>query len=221
MGFSNLIRQAHGADKPAVGAINRLLRGFAAMEEAILNDTEIVQTFITALQSGDMDLAAQNMTDDFVFEGWVPQALNKGEFLALQSELHAAMPDYAFNLSDTREQDGAVRSLIQISGTHTQTLSLPMFGVPLVPYTGVSVNLPQTRTQFHVADGKVARMQVESVQGGGLNGLLQQIDTELLLSPEVGVIYELARDEREQELEAHGESPPWWEADTMTDKDAG
>ncbi|HZU71108.1 MAG TPA: nuclear transport factor 2 family protein [Ktedonobacteraceae bacterium] len=186
-----------------------------------MNATEIVQTFITALQSGDMDMAAQYMMDDFVFEGWTPQALDKGEFLALQSELHAAMPDYTFNLSDTREEDGIVDAFIQISGTHTQTLSLPMFGVPLVPYTGISVELPQTRTRFTVRDGKVARMQVEPLPGGGLNGLLQQIDTELLPSPQVGVIYEVARDEREQEMEAHGESPPWREADTMTDKDAG
>jgi hypothetical protein len=186
-----------------------------------LNATETVQTFITALQSGDMDLAAQYMMDDFVFEGWTPQALNKGEFLALQSGLHAAMPDYAFNLSDTREEDGAVDAFIQLSGTHTQTLSLPMFGVPLVPYTGISVGLPQTRTRFTVTDGKVARMQVERLPGGGLNGLLQQIDTELLLSPQVGTIYELARDEREQEMEAHGQTPPWRDASTMMDKDAG
>lgn len=186
-----------------------------------MNSTEIVQTFITALQSGDMDMAAQYMTDDFAFEGWTPQALNIGEFLALQSELHGAMPDYTFNLSELSEQNGEVHALTQIAGTHTQTLSLPMFGIPLVPYTGVSVNLPQTRTRFNAADGKVARMWVEPMPGGGLNGLLQQINAELTLSPEVGSIYELARDEREQEIEAHGESPPWWEQQTMTDKDAG
>lgn len=186
-----------------------------------MNPTEIVQTFITALQSGDMDMAAQYMTDDFVFEGWTAQELNMGGFLAVQSELHAAMPDYTFNLSDVSEQDDGVHALTQIAGTHTQTLSLPMFGIPLVPYTGISVNLPQTPTRFNVAEGKVARMRVEPVQGGGLNGLLQQINAELMLSPEVGSIYELAQDEREQEMEAHGESPPWWEEQTMTDKDAG
>ena len=40
---------------------------------------ETVQTFITALQSGDMDMAAQYIAGDFVFEGWTPQALDKGE----------------------------------------------------------------------------------------------------------------------------------------------
>ena len=182
---------------------------------------ETVQTFITALQSGDMDMAAQYMMDDFVFEGWTPQPLNKGEFLALQSELHAAMPDYAFNLSEVRERNGVVSALMQISGTHTQTLSLPMFGIPLVPYTGTFVILPQEHVEFVLADGKVTRMRVESVPGGGLNGLLQQVDTELPLLPRVAGIHELAQDEREQEMEAHGEVAQLTTEDTMTNKDAG
>jgi hypothetical protein len=199
-----------------------MVRGkYKHTEEATLKPTEIVQTFITALQSGDMDLAAQYMTDDFVFEGWTPQPLNKGEFLALQSELHAAMPDYAFNVSEVHEQNGVVSALMQITGTHTQTLSLPMFGIPLVPYTGTFVVLPQEHVQFVMADGKVAQMRVETVPGGGLAGLLQQLDTELPLPTIVGSIYELAHDEREQEMEAHGEAAQLSTEDTMTDKDAG
>ena len=181
-----------------------------------MKPTEIVQTFITALQAGDMDMAAQHMMDDFVFEGWTPQALNKGEFLALQSELHAAMPDYAFNLSNMREQNGVVRALMQIMGTQTHPLNLPMFGIR-VPYTGVSVILPQEHVEFVPEDDKVARMRVESVPGGGLAGLLQQIGAQLPLSPRVGEIHELARNEREQEMEVHRESPPWEGEDTMTD----
>jgi hypothetical protein len=191
------------------------------MEEVTLKPKEIVQTFITALQSGDMDMAAQYMTDDFVFEGWTPQPLNKREFLALQSELHAAMPDYAFNLSEVREQDSEVSALMQITGTHTRTLSLPMFGIPLVPYTGTFIVLPQEHVEFVVADGKVARMRVDTMPGGGLAGLLQQLDTELPLPTIVGGIYELARDEQEQEMEAHGETSQLSTGDTMTDKDAG
>jgi len=190
------------------------------LEKDTLKPTEIVQTFITALQAGDMETAAQYMTDDFVFEGWTPQALNKGEFLALQSELHAAMPDYAFNLSDMREQNGVVRALMQITGTQTRPLNLPMFGIH-VPYTGVSVILPQEHVEFVLADGKVAQMRVETKPGGGLAGLLQQIGAELPLSPQVGEIYGLAQDEREQEMEVHRESPPWLGESPMTDKDAG
>jgi len=186
-----------------------------------MNPKEIVQTFITAIQSGDLDMAAQYMTDDFVFEGWMPQVLNKGEFLTLQSELHAAMPDYAFNLSDVSEHNDVVSAFMQISGTHTQTLSLPMFGIPLVPYTGVAVSLPQEHVQFKSTDNKVSQMLVETLPGGGLAGLLQQLDTELPLPTIVGSIYELAGDERDQEIEAHGEAAQLSTEDTMTDKDAG
>src|SRR5438067_4931981 len=72
-------------------------------EESIMSSTEIVQTFITALQSGDFELAAKCMADDFVLSGWAPQPLDKGVFLAMQSELHNAMPDYSFHLSNLEE----------------------------------------------------------------------------------------------------------------------
>ena len=166
-------------------------------------------------------MAAQYITDDFVFEGWTPPPLNKGEFLALMSELHAAMPDFAFNLTDVSEQNGVVNAIMQISGTQTHTLSLPMFGIPLVPYTGTIVILPQEHVQFKLADNKVSQMQVQSVPGGGLAGLLQQLDTELPLPPRVGSIYELAGDERDQEIEAHGEAAQLSTEDTMTGEDAG
>jgi hypothetical protein len=168
-----------------------------------------------------MDMAAQYITDDFVFEGWTTQRLDRGEFLALQSELHAAMPDYAFNLSNVRQQNAVVSALMQITGTQTHPLSLPMFGIPLVPYTGTLVILPQEHVQFVIADGKVSQMRVETVPGGGLAGLLQQLDTDLPLSPRVGSIYELASDERDQEIEAHGEASQLSREDTMADEDAG
>lgn len=151
-----------------------------------MKSTEIVQTFITALQWGDMEVAVSRMADDFVFSGWTPQPLDKGEFLAMQSELKDAMPDYLFHLSDVQERDNGVEALIQITGTHMRDLSLPTFGLPLIRYTGIDVSLPQVHINFSVADDKIKEMLVESVPGGGLTGLLQQIGTELPVLPRLG-----------------------------------
>ena len=148
-----------------------------------MNSTEIVQTFITALQWGDMEVAVERMADDFVFSGWTPRPLDRGEFLAMHSILKDAMPDYSFHLSDVREGDEGVEAFIQITGTQMRDLSLPMFGVPLIRYTGIDVSLPQVRTTFLLEDDKVREMRVESVPGGGLAGLLQQIGTELPVLP--------------------------------------
>lgn len=151
-----------------------------------MRSTEIVQTFITALQSGDFELAAKCMADDFVLSGWAPQPLDKGVFLAMQSELHNAMPDYSFHLSNLQEGNNQVEALIQISGTHRTDLSLPNFGLPLIPYSGVAIDLPQVHTNFSLTGEKIAEMRVESVPGGGLTGLLQQVGTELPILPRLG-----------------------------------
>ncbi len=151
-----------------------------------MTNEELVKSFITALQSGDFDLAATLMSDDFIAGGFTPDPLDKGEFLAMQSELHDAMPDYDFHFSDIQEHDNGTEALIQITGTHNRDLELAMFGLPLIPATGLAIDLPQVHTQYRVSDGKIAEIRFESVPGSGLPGLLQQIGTELPILPRLG-----------------------------------
>src|SRR2546428_8601348 len=90
---------------------------------------EIVKTFVTALQSGDMEMAASYMSDDFVCSGWTPQTMDKGQFLAMQSPLLNALTDYSYNLSNVSKVQNVkyvVEALIQITGTPTNQLTLPM-----------------------------------------------------------------------------------------------
>ena len=148
-----------------------------------MSAVETVKTFMTALQSGDMELAASIASDEFVVSGLMPALLDKGEFLAIQSELLAGIPDFSYNLEDVHREGEEVSALIQITGTHTNDLSLPMLGLPVIPATGLSIDLPQVHVVYQVEDGKVMGMEVESEPGGGLPGLLQQVGAELPLSP--------------------------------------
>jgi len=173
-----------------------------------LSKTEIVKKFITALQSGDMALAADCITDDFVFRGWVPRPLDKREFLALQNELRTALRGYSFNLSDLNERDDRVEAFIQISGTHARDLALPTFGLPLVPATGIDVFLPQERVDFTFDGDKIKQMNVESVPGGGLAGLIQQVGSELPIPPRLREIKQLGDTEVSQEIEEHVGNEP-------------
>ncbi|HKV57492.1 MAG TPA: nuclear transport factor 2 family protein [Ktedonobacteraceae bacterium] len=151
-----------------------------------MSPIDVVKTFITALQSGDMEEAANRMSDDFVEKGWTPQPLDGQQFLALLSALRNAMPDFSFNLSDVRERGNEVEALIAVSGNHTRDLALPEYGLPLIPYSGVAIYLTQTYSEYRVKDNKVAEMLVETMPGGGLAGLLQQVDTDLPILPRVG-----------------------------------
>ena len=148
--------------------------------------TEIVKTLITALQSGDMAVAADSMTDDFFVSGFAHLPLNKTEFLAVQSELCAAMHDFSYNFGNEQEQNDEVQALIQITGTHTNDLNLPMFGIPVIPATGLAVSLPQVHSEYRVQDNKVVEMRMETIAGSGLAGLLQQVGTELPVLPRLG-----------------------------------
>jgi predicted ester cyclase len=140
-----------------------------------------VKTLMTALQSGDMELAASILADDFAISGLLPRPLEKGEFVAMQSELLAGMPDFSYNLEDVHREGEEVRALIQITGTHTNDLSLALLGLQTIPATGLAIDLPQVPVVYQVEDGKVIGAQIELVPGGSLSGLLQQVGAELPL----------------------------------------
>ena len=151
-----------------------------------MSPVQVVKTFITALQAGEMEEATRVMTDDFVEQGWTPQPLDRRAFLAMMSALRNGLPDFSFHLSKPRERGEEVEALIAVAGTNTRDLALPEFGLPLIPYAGVAIQLPQEQATFRVKEGAVAEMRVEALPGGGLDGLLQQIDTELPILPSLG-----------------------------------
>ena len=86
-----------------------------------MNAIDTVKTCITALQSGDIELAAGILSDDFLLTGLAPNPLRKNELLALQGELLTAMPDFSYNLAGIHQEERDVIALTQITGTHTRS----------------------------------------------------------------------------------------------------
>ncbi len=144
---------------------------------------ELVMTCITALQSGDMGMAASLLADDFVLQGWAEQTIDKGQFLAMQSNLLVAMPDFSYNLSDVHMEGQSIEALIQISGTNSGNLDLSMLDIAPMQATGLAVNLPQLPVRFVIENDTLKEMVMATVAGGGLSGLLQQIGGELPVAP--------------------------------------
>ncbi len=149
----------------------------------MMEATELVMTCITALQSGDIDMAARCLADDFVLRGWTEQALDKNQFLAMQSHLLVAMPDFSYNLSNVQAEGRGAEALIQISGTNLGELDLSMLDIAPLQATGLMVGLPQVAVRFAVGDNTLQEMVMERMAGGGLAGLLQQIGGELPVAP--------------------------------------
>jgi len=134
---------------------------------------EIVVKAEKEISGGELGKAAGYLADDFKFVGAAPQPLNKDETLGLWATLRAAMPDFNHNLGSVREAGNLVYATVEVTGTHTATLSIPHG--PTLAATGRRWQNPIERIAITVRNGKIAEWVVESVPGGGLAGLLGQL----------------------------------------------
>jgi hypothetical protein len=144
-----------------------------------MTKTETVKAFSAALEARDFDRAASYLTDDFVFRGPVPQPISKQEFIAIQSAFENAFEDWSVNSRDEVEQDDTVIAAVQITGTHTRDLVLPMPGMPPILATNKRVSLPVEHITFTFKSDKIASLTSDNVPGGGVPGVLQQIGVPL------------------------------------------
>jgi len=140
---------------------------------------ETVHAFADAVEAQDFDKAASYLSDDFVFTGPVPQPVGKNEFIAIQSAFARAIPDWSFNSHDEVEEGNKVSVAVQITGTHTQELVLPMPGMPPIPPTGKRISLPEEHVEYTFSGDKIASLTSDNVPGGGVPGVLAQIGVPL------------------------------------------
>lgn len=136
---------------------------------------DIVKAGLAAVEAGDFKKLEGMIADDMVFAGPVPEPVGKREFMGLQIALHTAMPDWKFNATEMKENGDQVTMMLQITGTQTGELSLPMPGFPKVPPRGKKVSLPNDPSTFTVKNGKVTRIDAPVSANGGVPGILMQL----------------------------------------------
>ena len=144
-----------------------------------MTKTETIKAFSAALEAREFERAASCLADDFIFSGPVPQPIGKQEFIAIQSAFENAFEDWSFNSHDEVEQGDKVVAAVQITGTHTRDLILPMPGMPTIPATNKKVSLPEEHLEFTFKGDKIASLTSDNVPGGGVPGVLQQIGVPL------------------------------------------
>jgi predicted ester cyclase len=148
-------------------------------EQTTMNKIDTVKAFSEALDARDFNKAASYLADDFVFAGPVPQPISKQAFIAVQSAFENAFQGWSFNSHDEVEQGEKVVAAVQITGTHTRDLVLPMPGMPRIPATGKRVSLPVEHITFTFKGDKIASLTSDNVPGGGVAGVLAQIGVPL------------------------------------------
>ena len=136
---------------------------------------DIVKAALTSVEQGDFKKVEEFTADDLVFVGPTPQPLGKREFLATQMALHVAFPDWRFNATDWTEAGDVVTANVQITGTQTGELNLPMPGFVKVPPTGKKISLPPQKTSWTIKNGKMSRLDAAPSPTGGVPGILAQL----------------------------------------------
>jgi hypothetical protein len=142
------------------------------------NAADIVRALIGALEVNNLEVAAINLTDDFLFKGWTPEPLNKKNFLEVMSGLKAGIPDLQFNLHNLQERDTTVKGTIQVTGYQSNSLNLPALGLPPIPQMAGKVSLPAENISGTVANGLISQINVQSGPDGGIRGILHQLGTD-------------------------------------------
>jgi predicted ester cyclase len=140
------------------------------------------QAYIAAIEAGDFETVQEYLDDAYVQTGSTPEPIGKWEMLAYLKAIKAAFPDMAFNFTDLRggeQGEHGISGRMHFTGTHKGELDLTFMGIPAQPATGRPVALPEEPVEAYFRDGRILSEVVMKAQGGGLEGVLQQIGAEI------------------------------------------
>jgi predicted ester cyclase len=144
-----------------------------------MSNLETAKIFANLLEVGDIKGLQALMADDFRAKG-ASRDLNKQQALGYLQIFFAAFPDHSFGFADFIEKRDLVNCSGQETGTHKGILDLNAVGIPiLLPPTGKSFKLPKSIYTFGIAGDKITFYGEETVHGGGLTGILEQLGVKL------------------------------------------
>ena len=144
-----------------------------------MNAQQVTQKVLKAIEDQDWEGAQALLADNFTFSGAVPQPISGPEWLGVHRALANAMPDIRFNYVATGGDDGTAEGTVQVSGTNTGELALPLPGVPRVPATGKKITNPREHVWVKAQGNKLINYKVEQVADGGVPGILKQMGVAL------------------------------------------
>ena len=144
-----------------------------------MSPLETFARYRDALDRGDLSAMEQFIADDFRLEGAGLDGIGKQAFLGAMKAQLDAFPDYSENPSDLREVGEVVHFVAHVRGTQNGTLALPGID-PILP-TGRRIELPPEPAWVRVKDSRLLVYHVDPVPGGGVRGILSQIESQNLV----------------------------------------
>jgi predicted ester cyclase len=140
-----------------------------------MNKREIVQTLMDSVQKGDFENAKSMLADDFQFSGPVPQPINKEAWLGMSRSLKAAFPDLDYHFKIIGAEGNIVKSISQLSGTHSGAFDLTNMNMGVIAPTNHTFSAKAEKTKVTVKEDKITSWAVEPTEGAGLQAILGQL----------------------------------------------
>ncbi len=140
-----------------------------------MNAQQIAQKVTAAIEDQDWVAAQALLAANFTFSGAVPQPISGAEWLAIHRALAKAMPDLRLNYAGLGGDDGLAEGTVQLRGTNTGELVLPIPGLPQVPATGRNITLPREHVRVKAQGDQLINWEVQPVSDGGVIGILKQM----------------------------------------------
>ncbi len=144
-----------------------------------MNPREIVQALLDSVQRGDFQKARFLVSKDCQFSGPVPELIKRDAWLRISKNLKKACPnlDYHFHVDRVNGLEGNVVEIsAELKGTHSGVLDLSSVGLGVTPATHKSFASPHEHYRVTIKHDKVASWVAEPIEGGGLIGILAQLD---------------------------------------------
>ncbi len=134
---------------------------------------QIARDFITNL-SDEAKVKSMLAPDAMASGGALPQPMPLMESMAVMKGLMDGFPDMKVDVRQVTVNGNQAAVKVQITGTNTGMLSLPLPGMMPIPATGMKVSVPDAYV-VTVEGDMVTSMHVDSPMDGGIPAMLAQI----------------------------------------------
>ncbi|MFW9904051.1 MAG: ester cyclase [Candidatus Thorarchaeota archaeon] len=134
---------------------------------------EKVKHFIKAMEESNIEKAGTFLSENFVFEGPVPQPLNKENYIRFLHAMSKAFTEFKYNSSDFSEEGDTVKYSLKITGKHTGEFTLP--NIDPIPATNRTFELPSEKATITFSGNKISKMYANVTEDGGVGGIIKQL----------------------------------------------
>ncbi|MFW9780370.1 MAG: nuclear transport factor 2 family protein [Candidatus Heimdallarchaeota archaeon] len=134
---------------------------------------EQVKHFIQAMEESNIKKVDSFLSEKFVFEGPVPQPLNKENYIGFLHAMSNAFTEFKYNPSNFSEEGNTVTYAIKITGKHTGKLALP--NINPIPATNRTFELPPEKATITFSGDKISKMYANVTENGGVGGIIKQL----------------------------------------------